>query len=82
MDAAAVWFCYSELPHVLSVFVNRGRTLHTTSSWGFLGLDADEGGDSETEIISTPSLWRKSDYGKDVIVANLDTGGPPRYPYK
>jgi len=64
----------SELPRVLSVFVNRGRTRHTTSSWGFLGLDADEGGDSETEIISTPSLWRKSDYGKDVIVANLDTG--------
>lgn len=62
----------SELPQVLSVFVNQGRSRHTTSSWGFLGLDED--GDSETEVISSPSLWRKSDFGKDVIVANLDTG--------
>jgi len=64
----------SELPQVLSVFVNRARTLHTTNSWGFLGLDENGGGDSETEVIPRHSLWRNANFGKDVIVANLDTG--------
>jgi len=64
----------SELPQVLSVFVNRGRTLHTTNSWGFLGLEENGGGESETEVIPRHSLWRKSNFGKDVIVANIDSG--------
>jgi hypothetical protein len=64
----------SELTQVLSVFLNQGRTLHTTTSWGFLGLDENVGGDSKTEKKNTLlSLQRKSDFGKEIIVANIDT---------
>ncbi|KAH9313246.1 hypothetical protein KI387_028281, partial [Taxus chinensis] len=63
----------SKLPGVVSVFLNREHKLHTTRSWGFLGLE-DGDPKSETEEIPSFSLWRKAGFGKDVIVANLDTG--------
>ncbi|KAH9310370.1 hypothetical protein KI387_025405, partial [Taxus chinensis] len=62
----------SKLPGVVSVFLNREHKLHTTRSWGFLGLE-DGDPKSETEEIPSFSLWRKAGFGKDVIVANLDT---------
>eukprot|EP01018_Ginkgo_biloba_P025154 Gb_27580 [translate_table: standard] len=63
----------SKLPGVVSVFANRGRSLHTTRSWKFLGLEY--GGASENSgNIPVESLWRKSEFGNDVIIANLDTG--------
>ncbi|RWR84837.1 Peptidase S8/S53 domain-containing protein [Cinnamomum micranthum f. kanehirae] len=56
-----------ENPEVKSIFLNKGRKLHTTRSWEFLGLERDgrtlEG-----------SLWQKAKFGKDVIIGNLDTG--------
>jgi len=58
----------------LSVFVNRAGSLQTTRSWGFLGLEG--AGESENEEIPEQSLWRKADFGKDVIIAHLDTGSP------
>jgi len=63
----------SKLPEVLSVFPNRARSLHTTRSWGFLGLEAGAG-QSENVNIPERSLWRKGQFGKDVIIAHVDTG--------
>ncbi|PKA58632.1 Subtilisin-like protease [Apostasia shenzhenica] len=57
----------SQDPRVVSVFPNRGRKLHTTRSWRFLGLEQDGG-------IPKESLWSKAKFGEDVIIANLDTG--------
>ncbi|KAI9079122.1 hypothetical protein K1719_038961 [Acacia pycnantha] len=55
-------------PRVLSVFLNRGRKLHTTRSWDFLGLEQRNG------VIPSNSLWNKARFGEGVIIANLDTG--------
>lgn len=33
--------CISGYPGVVSVFPNRGRKLHTTRSWQFMGLERD-----------------------------------------
>jgi len=63
----------SKLPEVLSVFPNEARSLHTTRSWGFLGLEIGAG-KSENVDIPPGSLWRKGQFGKDVIIAHLDTG--------
>jgi hypothetical protein len=68
--------CYSEFPQVLSVFVSRARSLHTTHSWRFLGLE-EGNGKSESGAIPPQSLWRSAKFGKDVIVAHLDTGSNP-----
>ncbi|CAJ1939056.1 unnamed protein product [Sphenostylis stenocarpa] len=54
-------------PKVLSVFVNRGRKLHTTRSWEFMGLE-------HNEVIPSSSIWTKARFGEGVIVGNLDTG--------
>ncbi|KMT02182.1 hypothetical protein BVRB_9g206980 isoform B [Beta vulgaris subsp. vulgaris] len=54
-------------PNVVSVFQNKGRKLHTTRSWSFLGLETDG------EIFPS-SAWEKARYGEDTIIANLDTG--------
>ncbi|XP_074303550.1 subtilisin-like protease SBT5.3 [Silene latifolia] len=54
-------------PKVISVFENKGRKLHTTRSWSFLGLE-------NNGVISPNSLWNKSRFGEDTIIANLDTG--------
>jgi len=63
----------SKLPEVLSVFPNQARSLHTTRSWGFLGLEIGAG-KSENVDVPPESLWRKGHFGQDVIIAHLDTG--------
>lgn len=54
-------------PLVASVFLNRGRKLHTTRSWDFMGLE-DNG------VIPSSSIWKKAKFGENVIIGNLDTG--------
>ncbi|EEF37795.1 subtilisin-like protease SBT5.3 [Ricinus communis] len=54
-------------PKVVSVFLNRGKKLHTTHSWSFLGLEQDG-------VVPSNSLWKKARYGQDIIIGNLDTG--------
>ncbi|KAK1353819.1 hypothetical protein POM88_052184 [Heracleum sosnowskyi] len=54
-------------PNVVSIFPNRGRKLHTTRSWGFMGLE-DDG------VIRPSSIWDKARLGEDTIIGNLDTG--------
>ncbi|XP_051126249.1 subtilisin-like protease SBT5.3 [Andrographis paniculata] len=57
----------SRHPKVVSVFENQGRKLHTTRSWDFLGLERNG-------VIHGSSLWKKSRFGEDTIIGNLDTG--------
>ncbi|XP_024979877.1 subtilisin-like protease SBT5.3 [Cynara cardunculus var. scolymus] len=52
---------------VVSVFLNRGRKLHTTRSWDFMGLE-DNG------VIPSGSIWNKARFGENTIIGNLDTG--------
>ncbi|XP_022716660.1 subtilisin-like protease SBT5.4 [Durio zibethinus] len=54
-------------PNVVSVFLNKGRKLHTTRSWDFLRLEKEG-------VILSGSLWKKSRFGEDTIIGNLDTG--------
>ncbi|XP_038904203.1 uncharacterized protein LOC120090550 [Benincasa hispida] len=54
-------------PAVASVHENKGRKLHTTSSWKFLGVEHDDG-------IPTKSIWNLASFGESTIIANLDTG--------
>ncbi|MFS7929506.1 putative cucumisin [Helianthus anomalus] len=54
-------------PRVVSVFLNKGRQLHTTRSWDFMGLE-DNG------IISSSSIWKKATFSENTIIGNLDTG--------
>ncbi|CAI9787845.1 unnamed protein product [Fraxinus pennsylvanica] len=54
-------------PDVVSVFLDQGRNLHTTHSWDFLMLERNGN-------IHASSLWMKSGFGEDAIIANLDTG--------
>ncbi|XVE50924.1 hypothetical protein DITRI_Ditri01bG0202400 [Diplodiscus trichospermus] len=54
-------------PNVVSVFLNKGRKLHTTRSWDFLRLERNG-------VIPSASLWKKSRFGEDTIIGNLDTG--------
>lgn len=61
----------SKHPQVVSVFENRGRKLHTTRSWNFLGLEHNDG------VIPSSSLWEKARFGEDSIIGNLDTGSWP-----
>ncbi|KAK1360152.1 hypothetical protein POM88_044626 [Heracleum sosnowskyi] len=53
-------------PNVVSVFLNKGRQLHTTRSWEFMGLK-DDG------VILPGSIWEKARFGEDAIIGNLDT---------
>lgn len=57
----------AEHPDVISVFLNKGKRLHTTHSWSFLGLERDG-------EIPFASIWYRAKFGKDVIIGNLDTG--------
>uniref|UniRef100_A0A1D1Y1N5 Subtilisin-like protease n=2 Tax=Anthurium amnicola TaxID=1678845 RepID=A0A1D1Y1N5_9ARAE len=57
----------SRSPGVMAVFPNKGRKLHTTRSWGFLGLERDG-------RVPPESIWTKARYGEDTIIGNLDTG--------
>ena len=52
---------------MISVLENRGRKLHTTNSWRFLGVEDDEG-------IPSNSIWNAAQFGRDMIIANIDTG--------
>lgn len=55
-------------PKVISIFLNKGRKLHTTRSWDFMmGLDHDG-------VIPSGSIWKKARYGEHTIIGNLDTG--------
>ncbi|KAF7833281.1 Subtilisin-like protease SBT5.3 [Senna tora] len=54
-------------PKVMSVFLNKGRKLHTTRSWEFMGLQ-------HNGVIPSSSIWKKARFGEDVIIGNLDTG--------
>lgn len=49
------------------MFLNKGRKLHTTRSWDFLGLENDG-------VIRSSSVWKKARFGEDTIIGNLDTG--------
>ncbi|KAI5406626.1 subtilisin-like protease SBT5.3 [Lathyrus oleraceus] len=55
-------------PNVVSVFENKGKKLQTTRSWGFMGLEDDNG------VIPSNSIWKKARFGEDVIIANVDSG--------
>ena len=56
---------------MISVFPNRGRQLHTTRSWQFLGLAGPRGA-------PRGGAWRKARFGADTIIGNFDTGEPIR----
>ncbi|KAI9187219.1 hypothetical protein LWI28_025662 [Acer negundo] len=57
----------SKHPDVISVFLNKGRQLHTTRSWRFLGLEGDND-------VPLDSAWKKARFGENTIIGNLDTG--------
>ncbi|KAJ4725408.1 Subtilisin-like protease [Melia azedarach] len=54
-------------PNVVSVFLNKGRKLHTTRSWDFLGLE-------KNNVIPSNSAWKTARFGEDTIIGTLDTG--------
>ncbi|XP_038713491.1 subtilisin-like protease SBT5.3 [Tripterygium wilfordii] len=64
-------FCLKH-PDVISVFQSNERKLRTTRSWGFLGLETKSG------EVPRSSVWNKSRFGEDVIIANLDSGVWPQ----
>ncbi|EFJ12069.1 hypothetical protein SELMODRAFT_125113, partial [Selaginella moellendorffii] len=63
------------LPNVLSVFLNKIHTVHTTNSWEFLGLY----GNGEKSLYGASGatesswLWRRAKFGKDIIIGVLDS---------
>ncbi|KAI8556333.1 hypothetical protein RHMOL_Rhmol05G0244700 [Rhododendron molle] len=62
-EAAAI----ARHPNVVSVFLNKGKHLHTTHSWEFMLLE-------QNGVAQHHSLWIKASYGEDIIIGNLDTG--------
>ncbi|KAG5549899.1 hypothetical protein RHGRI_015015 [Rhododendron griersonianum] len=62
-EAAAI----ARHPNVVSVFLNKGKHLHTTHSWEFMLLE-------QNGVAQHSSLWIKASYGEDIIIGNLDTG--------
>ncbi|KAE8654871.1 Subtilisin-like protease SBT5.3 [Hibiscus syriacus] len=62
-----VAFQIARHPDVVSVFMNKGRKLHTTRSWEFLGMEQDG-------VVPSNLIWHKARYGEDTIIGNLDTG--------
>ncbi|RAL37908.1 hypothetical protein DM860_000602 [Cuscuta australis] len=57
----------SKHPEVVSLFLDNKRKLHTTHSWEFMNME-------KNGVVHADSLWNKAMFGKDVIIANLDTG--------
>ncbi|XP_059631171.1 subtilisin-like protease SBT5.4 [Cornus florida] len=55
-------------PNVVSVFLNKRIKLHTTHSWNFLSLENNNG------VVDSNSLWKKANYGEDIIIGNIDNG--------
>ncbi|KAL2926695.1 Subtilisin-like protease SBT5.3 [Bienertia sinuspersici] len=68
---AAIFYSYTRhingFAAVISVFPNKGKKLHTTRSWDFLGLENDG-------EVPSYSIWEKARYGEGTIIGNLDTG--------
>lgn len=62
-----VHFFETEHPDVVSVFPNQVKKLHTTHSWDFLMLERNGS-------VHASSAWKRSRFGEDIIIANLDTG--------
>ncbi|CAL1352057.1 unnamed protein product [Linum trigynum] len=62
-------------PQVLQVLPNEAYQIQTTRSWAFMGLEDSKG------VVPPNSLWKKTDYGKDRIIATLDTGVWPESPF-
>ncbi|XP_057512877.1 subtilisin-like protease SBT5.4 [Actinidia eriantha] len=62
-EAAAI----ARHPNVVSVFLNKGKHLHTTHSWDFMLLE-------KNGVVHRSSLWNKASYGEGIIIGNLDTG--------
>ncbi|KAL2632839.1 hypothetical protein R1flu_004318 [Riccia fluitans] len=58
----------AEREDVVSVLPNKRHRLYTTRSWEFLGLEDIYGNVAES------SLWKKSNYGKDVVIGFIDSG--------
>ncbi|XP_038904154.1 subtilisin-like protease SBT5.4 [Benincasa hispida] len=54
-------------PDVVSVHENKGKKLHTTLSWNFLGVE-------NNGAIPSNSIWNLASFGESTIIANLDTG--------
>ncbi|CAL1352047.1 unnamed protein product [Linum trigynum] len=54
-------------PDVVSVFLDRGRKLHTTRSWDYLSLEKNGAG-------HPGPLWKAAKFGEGTIIATLDTG--------
>ncbi|CAN1307517.1 Subtilisin-like protease SBT5.4 [Linum perenne] len=57
----------SKRPGVVSVFLDRGRELHTTRSWDYMLLENNGAG-------HPGELWKAANFGEGTIVATLDTG--------
>lgn len=64
----------AENENVVSVFLSKVHSLQTTRSWEFLGLEGHDvhgvlgGGNTQN------SAWRKTRFGENIIIANIDTG--------
>lgn len=63
-------FTLTEWPGVVSVFSNQRNKKHSTWSWEFLGMEKDG-------QIPENSIWKRAQFGRDVIIANLDSGSSP-----
>ncbi|XP_020532051.1 subtilisin-like protease SBT5.6 [Amborella trichopoda] len=57
----------SEVEEVVSAFPSQARTMHTTRSWDFLGMENELYG-------TTKGILNKAKQGKNVIVGLLDSG--------
>ena len=57
---------YPEHPRVVAVIQDRLHKVHTTHSWGFLGLETN-GGKATDE-------WNAAKFGEGVIIGHVDTG--------
>ncbi|KAJ7544683.1 hypothetical protein O6H91_09G089200 [Diphasiastrum complanatum] len=62
---------------VVSIFESKVRTLQTTRSWDFLGIEKGKSTNSRSHF---HDLWIKANFGQDVIVGLLDTGIWPESP--
>ncbi|KAL2933002.1 Subtilisin-like protease SBT1.5 [Bienertia sinuspersici] len=65
----------SKQPHILSLIPEQVRSLHTTRSPFFLGLET-----STSSPSNATSLLEESDFGSDLVIGVLDTGIWPEHP--
>ncbi|KAF5175072.1 Subtilisin-like protease, partial [Thalictrum thalictroides] len=56
---------------ILSVFKCQGLQMHTIKAWRTLGLEKEDG------LVPSDSLWNKTNFGQDIIIANMDSGVDP-----